>query len=79
MTAYHNILPKEVFHAGKYILVIAALRALEVGLLTELLNKLALLLGKSCGDNDIYNDDDVATATTVNIGETLATKAHDLT
>ena len=79
MTAYHNILPKEVFHAGKYILIISAIRTLEVRLLAELLHKLALLLVEGCGDNDINNNDDIATTTAVNIGETFTTKAHNLT
>ena len=79
MTAYHNILSEEVFHSTKYILLVMALCTLEVGLLAELLNKLALLLGESGGDDDIDNYDDVTTTIAINIGQTLTTQTHNLT
>ena len=77
-TTYCNILSEEVLHAGEYILIVAIVRTLEIRLLTQLLNQLALLLGQLGGYNDIDNDDYIATTATINIGETLTTEAKHL-
>ena len=68
MIPYDNKLAEEVLHSLEDILILDACCTLEVWLLGELLDNLALLLCKLIRDGDIHNHHDIATAVAIYIG-----------